>query len=74
MARFPHDNDPELLRELAWEAGRPRWVSHGAPAGGAGLHGCLEAGCSTVAPCYDDHHATHLQKAQLERAVEAMVT
>ena len=71
---FPHDNDPELLRECCWEAGRPRWVFHGTPAGGAGIHGCLEAGASVVALCYDEHHETNLQKACLERAVEAMVS
>jgi hypothetical protein len=71
---FPHDNDMELLRELCWEAGNPRWVFHGTPAGGAGVLGCLEAGCSVVALCYDDHHRTHLKRIFLERAVEAMVT
>jgi len=71
---FPHDNDMELLRELCWEAGNPRWVFHGTPAGGAGILGCLEAGCSVVALCYDDHHRTHLKRIFLERAVEAMVT
>ena len=71
---FPHDNDMELLKELCWEAGKPRWVFHGTPAGGAGVHGCLEAGCSVVALCYDEHHREHLQKFFLERAVEAMVT
>jgi hypothetical protein len=71
---FPHDNDMELMKELCWEAGRPRWVIHGTPAGGAGVHGCLEAGCSVVALCYNDHHRTHLNKFFLERAVEAMVT
>ena len=71
---FPHDNDMELLKELCWEAGNPRWVIHGTPAGGAGVHGCLEAGCSVVALCYDEHHRTHLNKFFLERAVEAMVS
>ena len=70
---FPHDNDMELLKELCWEAGRPRWVFYGTPAGGAGIHGCLEAGCSVVALCYDEHHRAHLGKFLLERAVEAMV-
>ena len=36
---FPHDNDIELLKELCREAGRPRWVYFGAPAGVAGIHG-----------------------------------
>ena len=71
---FPHDNDMDLLREFCWEAGSPRWVIHGTPAGGAGVHGCLEAGCSVVALCYDEHHRTHLNKFFLERAVEAMVS
>ena len=59
---FPHDNDMELLKEFCWEAGRPRWVFHGTPAGGAGVHGCLEVGCSVVALRYDEHHRTHLTK------------
>ena len=71
---FPHDNDVDLLKEFCWEAGRPRWVFHGTPAGGAGVHGCLEAGCSVVALCYDEHHRTRLQKFFLQRAVEAMVS
>ena len=71
---FPHDNAMELLREFCWEAGSPRWVIHGTPAGGAGVHGCLEAGCSVVALCYDEHHRTELNKFFLERAVEAMVS
>ena len=71
---FPHDNDPDLLKELCWEAGNPRWVIHGTPAGGAGVHGCLEAGASVVALCYDPHHKEHLQKFVLERSVEALVS
>ena len=70
---FPHDNAIELLKELCWEAGRPRWVFHGTPAGGAGVHGCLEAGSSVVALCFDEHHRFHLQQFLSERAVEAMV-
>ena len=70
---FPHDNDMDLLKELYWEAGCPRWVFFGTPAGGAGMHGVLEMGCSVVALCYDDHHRTHLQRFLVERAVEAMV-
>ena len=23
---FPHDNHPDLLKELVWESGSPRWV------------------------------------------------
>ena len=71
---FPHDNDIELLKEFCWEAGRPRWVLFGTPAGGAGIHGCLELGCSVVALCYDEHHRDHLQPFLLQRAVEAMVS
>ena len=52
---FPHDNAMELLKELCWESGHPRWVLHGTPAGGAGLQCCLEAGCSVVLLCYDEH-------------------
>ena len=39
---FPHDNHPDLLKELVWESGSPRWVLHGTPASGAGILGCLE--------------------------------
>ena len=49
-----------LLKELCWDAGRSRWVLHGvnftpwsiknlSQAGGAGIHGCFEMGCSVVA-------------------------
>ena len=69
---FPHDNDPDLLKELCWEANRPRWVFYGTPAGGAGVFGCLEMGCSVVALCYDDHHRDHFGNFVLERCVEAM--
>ena len=41
--------------------------------GGAGLLGCLEAGCSVVALCFDDHHREHLSRLMTERAVESMV-
>ena len=58
---FPHDNDIELLKELCWEAGRPRWVYYGTPAGGAGIHGCIEMGCSVLALCYDEHHRKNLE-------------
>ena len=68
---FPHDNASELLQELCWEAGSPRWVFHGTPAGGAGINGCLEAGCSVVALCFDEHHRTLMKQFVLERAVEA---
>ena len=71
---FPHDNDMELLKELAHESGRPRWVIFGTPAGGAGIHGCLEMGLSVVALCSDDHHRDVLNRCMLERAVEAMVS
>merc|ERR1712004_134508 len=57
---FPHDNDIELLKELRHEAGRPRWVYFGAPAGGAGIHGRIEMRCSVLAQCHDDHHRKHL--------------
>ena len=70
---FPHDNSPDLLKEFCWEAGNPRWVFHGTPAGGAGMHGCFEMGCSVVALCYDEHHREHLNQFLLQRAVEAMV-
>ena len=70
---FPHDNDSDLLKELCHEAGRPRWVYFGTPAGGAGMHGCIEMGCSVLALCYDEHHRTHLGPFLVERAVEAML-
>ena len=70
---FPHDNAVELLKEFCWEAGSPRGVFYGTPAGGAGIHGCVEAGCSVVARGYDAHHRAHLKQFVLERAVEAMV-
>ena len=70
---FPHDNDMELLKELVWEAGQPRWVFHGTPGGGAGLQCCLEMGCSVVALGREVVHEEQLQKFMLERAVESMV-
>ena len=70
---FPYDNAIELVKELCWEAGAPRWVIHGTPAGGAGVHACLEMGCSVLALCHDAHHRTHLERLLLERAVEAML-
>ena len=70
---FPHDNDGELLKELCHEAGRPRWVYFGTPAGGAGIHGCIEMGSSVLGLCYDEHHRTHLGPFLVQRAVEAML-
>ena len=70
---FPHDNDIELLKELCHEAGKPRWVYFGTPAGGAGIHGCIESGCSVLALTFNDHHRTTLQPFLVERAVEAML-
>jgi len=70
---FPHDNAPEFLKELCRVAGKPRWVLHGTPAGGAGLQGCLESGLRVVALCWDPHHREHLRRNVLERAVESMV-
>ena len=71
---FPHDNDMEVLKELVHESARPRWVIFGTPAGGAGLHGCLEMGLSVVALCSDDHHQKVLGRCMLERAVEHMIS
>ena len=71
---FPHDNDVDLLKELVHEAGKPRWVYFGTPAGGAGMHGCIEKGCSVLALCFDDHHRKHLDPFLTERAVEAMLS
>ena len=70
---FPHDNHEDVLKELVHEAGRPRWVIFGTPAGGAGLQGCLEMGSSVVALCSDDNHREVLKRCMLERAVEMMV-
>ena len=70
---FPHDNAIELIQELCHEAGRPRWVYFGTPAGGAGIHGCIEMGSSVVALCYDDHHKKNLGPFLVQRAVEAML-
>ena len=70
---FPHDNDIELLKELCHEAGKPRWVYFGTPAGGAGIHGCIEMGCSVLALCFDEHHKKNLQPFLVQRAVEAML-
>ena len=66
---FPHDNDPELLRELLHEAGNPRWMFHGTPAGAAGIHGILEAGASVVMLCFDEHHRTHVRQCILKLSV-----
>ena len=46
----------------------------GTPAGGAGMHGCIEKGCSVLALCYDAHHRDHLAPFLVERAVEAMLS
>jgi outer membrane biosynthesis protein TonB len=70
---FPHDNAIELLKELCWEAGKPRWVIHGTPAGGAGVQGCLEMDASVVALCFDEHHRDHFLTACVQRAVETML-
>ena len=69
----PHDNDPELLRELLHEAGDPRWIFHGTPAGAAGIHGILEAGASVVLLCFDEHHRNQVLKCMLQRSVETLV-
>ena len=72
---FPHDNDMHVLKELCWESGPGvRLVIHGTPAGGAGVQGCLDYGCSVVALCYDNFHKTHMLKHIVERAVECTVT
>ena len=69
---FPHEMDIDLVKELIWEAGSPRWVLLGTPASGAAIHGSFEMGCSVVALCTDEHHRTHLLPAVVVRAVEAM--
>jgi hypothetical protein len=46
---FPHDNDIELLKEWCHETGRPRRLYFRTPAGVAGIHGCIEMGCSVLA-------------------------
>ena len=70
---FPHDNHPDLLKELVWESGSPRWVLHGTPASGAGIIGCFDTGASVIALCETKHHHNHLVNALRERAVEAML-
>ena len=70
---FPHDNHPDLLKELVWESGSPRWVLHGTPASGAGVIGCLETGVSVIALCENAHHEKYLDIALRERAVESML-
>ena len=70
---FPHDNDIDLMKELCHEARRPRWVYFGTPAGGAGIHGCIEMGCSVMALCFNEHHRKHLGPFLVQRAVEAML-
>jgi hypothetical protein len=71
---FPHEMDIDLVKELVWEAGSPRWVLLGTPASGAAIHGSFEMGCSVVALCADQHHLTHLFPAVVVRAVEAMAS
>ena len=70
---FPHDNDTDLLRELVHEANVPSWVYFGTPAGGAGMHGCMEMGCSVMALCSNDHHRENLGPFLVQRAVEDML-
>ena len=70
---FPHDNHPDLLKELVWESGSPRWVLHGTPASGAGIIGCLDTGVSVIALTENAHRHKHLDIALRERAVEAML-
>ena len=70
---FPHDNHPDLLKELVWEAGNPRWILHGTPASGAGVVGILETGSSVINLCEDVHHLRNFEDAVRERAVEAML-
>ena len=70
---FPHDNAVELFKELCHEAGRPRWVFFGTPAGGAGIHGCIEMGASVLGLCFDEHHRKNLEPFLVQRAVEAML-
>ena len=72
---FPHDNDMHVLKELCWESGPGvRLVIHGTPAGGAGVQGCLDYGCSVVSLCYGNFHKTHMLKHIVERAMECTVT
>ena len=66
MVWFPHDNHPDLLKELAWESGNPRWVLHGTPASGAGVMGLMEMGTSVVACCEDPHHEKNPDSTEAE--------
>ena len=46
----------------------------GTPAWGAGIHGCIELGCSVIALCFDEHLKTRLGPFLVQRAVEAMLS
>ena len=74
---FPHDNAPALMKEFVHESGRgcweARWVFHGTPAGSTGVQGVLETGCSVVALCENEHHATNVRKHLREHCVEALL-
>ena len=70
---FPHDNHPNLTKELTWEGGSPRWVFYGTPASAAGVLGPLELGSSVVALCFDEHHKVNFLKILIEKAVESML-
>ncbi len=56
VVRFPLDNHPDVLKELVWEAGHPRWVLFGTPASGAGVLACMAMGLSVITLCEDAHH------------------
>jgi len=66
---FPLDNSPLLMRELVHET-NPRWVIHGTPASGVGLMGILHHGCTVVAWCRDEAHATTLREHVKMRVAE----
>ena len=74
---FPHDNSPQLLKELLHESGtgeqQPRWVLHGTPASSAGVVGLLEMGSSVVGLCEDAHHMKHVMIHLREKCVESML-
>jgi hypothetical protein len=72
---FPHDNAPDLLKELLWESGldATRWVIHGTPSSSAGVSGLLELGTSVVAICEDSHHKTHFLRFLREKCVELLL-
>ena len=71
---FPLDNSPKLMQELAHESGPGlKWVFHGTPAGGCGLHGFLLTGLVVVAVVSCPEHEKALKKLVTERIRKDLV-